>query len=167
MVTTVEADGLTLGVEHFGDAAARTIDMDPALAGELRSWKARQPDARINGDRFVFARSTGAKPGEDNIRSRVIKRVVDLANETLDDEERLGNVTPHGLRVTYASMMYEVGENPAYVAEQMGHEDPATTMSIYLRVMRRRDRQPDEWAALLGRDPGSVTKAPAVSITSP
>jgi hypothetical protein len=45
------------------------------------------------------------------------------------DEKRL---TPFG--------RFALGDDPVYVAEQMGHEDGAFSMRVYARAVRRRER---------------------------
>jgi integrase len=37
----------------------------------------------------------------------------------------------HGLRRTYASLRAAAGDDPAYVSEQLGHEDPRFTLRVY------------------------------------
>lgn len=37
--------------------------------------------------------------------------------------------------------MLEAGAPPSYVQEQVGHEDASTTLNIYARVLRKRDRR--------------------------
>jgi hypothetical protein len=37
--------------------------------------------------------------------------------------------------------MLEAGAPVPYVQDQVGHEDPKTTLSIYAQVLRRRDRR--------------------------
>ena len=41
---------------------------------------------------------------------------------------------------TYASIRAAAGDNPIYIAEQLGHEDPAFTFRVYQRAVKRRDR---------------------------
>jgi integrase len=40
---------------------------------------------------------------------------------------------PYQTRHTYASMMLMAGENPLWVARQMGHKDPSLTLKRYAR----------------------------------
>ena len=46
-------------------------------------------------------------------------------------------VTPHSLRRTYAAMRFALGDDPVYVAAQMGHEDGLFSMRDYAKALRR------------------------------
>ena len=49
-------------------------------------------------------------------------------------------MTLHGLRRTYGSLRFPRGDDPIYVAEQLGHSEPAFSMRVYARATKRRDR---------------------------
>jgi integrase len=44
------------------------------------------------------------------------------------------------LRRLYASLRFALGDDPVYVAEQLGHTDPTFSMRVYAKAIRRRDR---------------------------
>jgi integrase-like protein len=50
-------------------------------------------------------------------------------------------LTAHVFRRSYITHMLEAGAPPSYVQEQVGHEDARTTLEIYSRVLRNRDRR--------------------------
>jgi integrase len=54
--------------------------------------------------------------------------------------EEITDVTPHGLRRTYASLRFAVGDDPVYTAAQLGHEDPTFTIRVYAQAVKRRER---------------------------
>ena len=57
-----------------------------------------------------------------------IKAAIKAANRRLDElgiEPISDRVTPHSLRRTYASLRAAVGDDPVYIAEQLGHTDPS------------------------------------------
>jgi integrase len=56
-------------------------------------------------------------------------------------------LTPHSLRRTFASILYALGKDPAYVMDQLGHSDPKLALRIYARAMRR---EPGEGKRLSG-----------------
>lgn len=49
-------------------------------------------------------------------------------------------VTPHSLRRTYASLRAALRDDPVYIAEQLGHTDPAFTFRVYQKAAKRRER---------------------------
>ena len=44
------------------------------------------------------------------------------------------------MRRSFASWLIGEGEDPAYVMEQIGHNDPTMTLGIYTRAIRNRRR---------------------------
>jgi hypothetical protein len=56
------------------------------------------------------------------------------------DLEPIGRVSPHGLRRTYASLRCAVGDDIAYTASQLGHENAVFTMRTYTHAVKRRGR---------------------------
>ena len=55
--------------------------------------------------------------------------------------EPIGNrVSPHSLRRTYASLRAALRDDPVYIAEQLGHTDPAFTFRVYQKAAKRRER---------------------------
>jgi hypothetical protein len=59
--------------------------------------------------------------------------------EELGIEPISERVTPHSLRRTYASLRFALGDDPVYVAQQMGHADAGRlAASIYAKAVKRR-----------------------------
>jgi integrase len=46
-------------------------------------------------------------------------------------------LTPHGLRRTFASVGYAIGEDPGMVMDEMGHTDEGLALSVYREAKRR------------------------------
>lgn len=72
-----------------------------------------------------------------------LKRAIERANEWLDElaiEPISEKVTPHSLRRTYASLRAACGDDPVYIAEQLGHTDMNLTFRIYQRADKRRSK---------------------------
>jgi integrase len=122
------------------DARVRVIDLTPALRDELLAHKA---GARWSApDDPVFATRTGRPQNRHNARRSVLLPAVEAANVKL---AKLGiapieGVGLHGLRRTYASLRAAAGDDPAYVSEQLGHEDPRFTLRVYTHAAKRRQR---------------------------
>jgi hypothetical protein len=47
-------------------------------------------------------------------------------------------VTPHSLRRTFASLRAASGDDPVYIADQLGHTDPRFTLAVYTKAVKRR-----------------------------
>ena len=132
------------------EAGVRLVDMLPILRDELLAWKARAPRAKSSD--YVFATEKGGRPSKDNLRSRVIRAAIKLADETreaADDTPLPSGLTPHGLRHTYASILIALGKNPRYVMEQIGHTDPAFTLRLYTHRMQSEPVEEERLRALV------------------
>ena len=53
-------------------------------------------------------------------------------------------ITPHTLRHTHASLMFEHGMNEAAISRRLGHSDSKVTREIYLHITKRLKEQEDE-----------------------
>jgi integrase len=133
------------------DAGVRKVDLLPLLAAELvghrdglragRDGVARL--GRLAQDAPVFATATGKARDRHNVRERVVKRASALASERLVEAggAPLPTLTPHALRRTFASVLVNLGRDPAYVMAQMGHTDAKLTLSLYARPMPQDERE--------------------------
>ena len=99
---------------------------------------------------------------ETNVARR-LKTAIRRANRRLSElgiDPISDRVTPHSLRRTYASLRAAAGDDPVYIAEQLGHSDPRFTLSVYTKAARRRAKLSGvhlaeydralAWAALAG-----------------
>jgi integrase len=107
---------------------------------------------------YVFGTAQGKQQNPSNVRSRVIAKAVERANERLEDgEPELPRLTPHGLRRTFASLLYGIGETSPDVMADLGHTDPALALSIYAHAMRRDEGDNERLRALVnGEDLGGL-----------
>lgn len=131
-------------------ADVRQVVLDPELVQLLREHKLVAE--WIQPDDFVFAGRIREKPRERNsVRTRILYRAVEKANELLAAENRPPlpkGITFHSLRRTYAALRAELGEHPAITAAQMGHRDPRMTLRVYTDVTGMRPKT--RLGALLG-----------------
>lgn len=121
-------------------AGVRTVDLPDGLAAELRVHKAR---SRRTGPGDPVFRNQARRPQNVRNAQARLKPAIRKANRRL---ARLGiepiseKVTPHSLRRTYASLRAALRDDPVYVAEQLGHTDPAFTFRVYQKAAKRRER---------------------------
>lgn len=104
----------------------RTIPLAPTMTSRLaalRDERAAQP-----GD-LVFPGSTGRYLDPHNLRTRILRPAATAAG--------LQRVTPHTLRHTCASLLFENGHNIKQVQEWLGHSDPSTTLRTYIHLADR------------------------------
>ena len=136
---------LATGVLRVGEAktaagAFREVDLPGGLIEALGEWKVRTPKAEPGLP--VFVSRNGRRQTVTNVDHR-LKTAIKNANEQLEEAgiEPIGsNVSPHSLRRTYASLRAALRDDPVYIAEQLGHTDPAFTFRVYQKAAKRRDR---------------------------
>ena len=121
------------------DAGVRRVDLPDALRRELTSHRLRAPESREGP---MFPNRDGRRQSVSNVERR-LKTAIRRANTRL---EEIGlrpideAVTPHSLRRLYASLRFALGDDPVYVAAQLGHTDPGFSMKVYASAVRRRER---------------------------
>ena len=127
---------LTVG-EAKTNAGRRRVKIRPALRDELTAHKAASRHSAPS--HWVFATSRGGRQSQSNVRARVLTAALAHANQRLEKagEPPLPSLTPHGLRRSFASLLYAIGESPPVVMAELGHTDPALALAIYAQAMRR------------------------------
>src|SRR3954466_3033925 len=114
----------------------RTIDLLPVLHDILAEHKAGHGGGL---DDLLFPPARGGRRDKDNINKRVLKPVLERADELLADRSQHPlprGVTPHKLRHTFASILIALGRDPRHVMDQLGHTDPKFTLRVYAHAMR-------------------------------
>lgn len=161
---------LTVRESKTNAGEGRGVDLPLGLADELRTHKAAASRTGPGDPVFLSGSRNGkrARQTPDNVGRR-LKTAIRRANVRLEEagiepisEKR---VTPHSLRRTYVSVRSALGDDPAYIAEQIGHEDPTFTIRVYAKAAKRRKRLSDayrepfdqalEWAEMGRIDDGS------------
>lgn len=131
----------------------------------------------------MFVNGQGRRQTKRNFQLR-LKKAITGANDVLDDagiEVLSEEVTPDAFRRTYSSLrasrwidaegQMRPGDDPVYIAEQMGHTDPKLTLRVYRRAVKRRERLSGahleasakalQWAAMGRISPEPVGLSPA------
>jgi integrase len=143
------------------EAGERDVELTAFLVDELRSHVAASPSRgrELSPRKPMFPTSRGTRMNQDNIR-RMLDAAVERTNERRAAEAKmlLPRITPHSLRVTFVSLCFMAGRDPAWVMGQVGHKDARLTLEIYTRTMQRKriDRalvwklmrfadEPEEW----------------------
>ncbi len=121
------------------DAGVRQVDLPVALRRELAEHKRR---SRRSSEGPMFPNRKGQRQSVSNVERRLKTairranlRLADLGIRPIDEA-----VTPHSLRRLYASLRFALGDDPVYVAAQLGHTEPGFSMKVYASAVRRRER---------------------------
>ena len=134
------ATGTLVVQESKTPAGRREVDLPSGLVTEL--WTLAATSTRTDPDDPVFIGRRGTRHSTDNVGRR-LKSAINKANVRLEElgiAEISGQVSPHSLRRTYASLRFACGDDPVYVAEQGGWADPSFPIKVYAKAVRRRDR---------------------------
>ena len=105
----------------------RTIDLSTRAVAELRACAVDRKAEKVRrkwSELPFFCSTTGTYPDPGNIRD-AFARVVKAA--------KLPDVTPHGLRHTYASLLLQAGTDVYYVSRMLGHASISETADRYGR----------------------------------
>ena len=76
---------------------------------------------------YLIQNGCGSPLGSQALSSRLSR---------LEKEKGLPNVTLHGLRHTYASLLHSQGVDMANISAELGHSNLATTMNIYTHIFQ-------------------------------
>jgi len=90
------------------------------------------------GEGNIFSQDNGYWMYKDSPNQR-FKATIERYNETHDD--KLPEITLHGLRHTMATLMIAQGEDIKTVSSRLGHADTSTTLDIYTHAIKNRDQE--------------------------
>lgn len=129
-------------------AGNRTVYICDRLSEYLRSYRERAPDNKLvcpSLDGYIFT--------VDSFRNawKSYQKELDVASglnphHTSKYDPRfkqleIDNITPHMLRHTFCTMMYENGVSVKTAQSQMGHSSPTVTLSVYTHVTDEYSKQ--------------------------
>lgn len=133
------ASGTLIVAAAKTDAGVRQVDLPDGLRRELAEQRLHAPDS---SEGPMFPNRNGQRQSVSNVERR-LKTAIRGANARLAELDIRPidvAVTPHSLRRLYASLRFALGDDPVYVAAQLGHTDPGFSMKIYASAVRRRER---------------------------
>lgn len=71
--------------------------------------------------------------------NHTFKKIIQRYNATAEDNERLPEITLHGLRHTSATLLIAQKNDVRTVSSRLGHSECSTTMNIYAHALRNKD----------------------------
>ena len=108
-------------------SSIRDIDIRPALLRVLKAHRNDNPDAT-----FVFTSPEGSPLQVDNIRNRAWTPALLKAGIKVRNLKET--------RHTFASLMLQIGEDPAWIARTLGHTDLSMLYKVYGKFVQQ-DRE--------------------------
>jgi integrase len=154
------------------DAGVRRVDLPDDLRRELTTLKLR---SRRSAEGPMLRNRNGKRQSVSNVERRfktairrANRRLAQIGLQLIDEA-----TTPHSLRRLYASLRFALGDDPVFVAAQLGHTEPGFSMKVYASAVRRRERLVGaalrefdaalDWAAMGSGEPVSVESEPSAS----
>ncbi|WFF73010.1 tyrosine-type recombinase/integrase [Proteiniclasticum sp. QWL-01] len=127
----------------------RTVSIDPGTMEMLKIWKRIQAEEMIGlgfnvnkPDQLVFTNLKNKFINPQKVGQMMIKYC---------QRSGVKYITPHGLRHTHCSILFEAGATLKDVQDRLGHSDIKTTMNIYAHVTEQKKEETAlKFAAFLG-----------------
>lgn len=115
--------------------SSRTIKIDEDTIAILKEWK------RIQKQEYLVLGYNTMKAEQlifSNSKNEFIQPVqVQKWMYSVIKKHSLMKITPHGLRHTHCSLLFEAGASIKEVQDRLGHTDVKTTMDIYTHVTKK------------------------------
>lgn len=113
----------------------RTIKLDNTTLSILKEWNKLQKQHYIklgintmNKNQLIFS----------NTKNEFLQLVqVQKWMYSVQKKYKLKHVSPHGLRHTHCSLLFEAGASIKEVQDRLGHSDVKTTLDIYTHVTKK------------------------------
>lgn len=114
---------------------SRVIKIDDATIAILKLWKkVQKQDYLILGHNTIAANQLiFSNTNNDYIQPVQIQKWM----YSVQKKYSLEKITPHGLRHTHCSLLFEAGASLKEVQDRLGHSDVKTTMDIYTHVTKK------------------------------
>ena len=131
-INDIDFENKTLTVTDKG-SKVRTYDMSDELCEILQDWIDRRDtisDVKTNA-LFITIR-------RDRITNKCVSKMVHTYAERCGIDYK--NITPHKLRATYGTQLYNKTGDIHFVQECMGHNSPETTQ-LYIRGDRKNSKR--------------------------
>lgn len=119
-------------------SSIRKVPIPQTLANILKQHRAKLNETKLSfGKGFNSKNLIFYNPKGDYYSGKLIyyyfKKSIKDINKTI--KNKLPLITFHDLRHTYATRLFELGENPKTVQELLGHSTISITLNIYTHVM--------------------------------
>lgn len=119
---SVDLDNNQLIVTDKGNKVRR-FDLAPVVMKALCEWMLKRFDLLKKQEDALFITKQGNRMTQDAVSNVIKKFSVKIEGK---------NITPHKLRATYGTLLYELSNDIYFVQQCMGHSSPQTT-ELYVR----------------------------------
>ncbi len=134
--------------------SVRTINVPSEVMRLLKKLKLEQNKQRLvmgeewvetldeNGKpyHFIYTQADGRQMYIDTPSQRFTKLIKDYNKTVENEEDKLPQISLHGLRHTMATLLIADGTEISTVSGRLGHADISTTLDIYTHFLKERDK---------------------------
>ena len=112
----------------------------------LKRYKVEQNTQRLSlgtswkGSGHLFIQDDGRQM-DISTPNHTFKKIIKRYNESVDEKNRLSEITLHGLRHTSATLLISQNIDVRTVSGRLGHSECSTTMNIYAHALKNKDEQ--------------------------
>lgn len=92
------------------------------------------------GEGHIFTQDDGSIM-DISTPNKVFKKIIRRYNEDINHQEKLPEITLHGLRHTSATLLIAQNIDVKTVSGRLGHSETSTTMNIYAHSLAKRDEE--------------------------
>lgn len=123
----------------------RTINMPDSVMELARKWKLHQKEMQIAlgsawiGINNVFCQADGSRMYLDTVTAK-FKDIIRNYNAQCAPDDRLPDISLHGLRHTAASLLINQHTDIATVSKRLGHSRTSVTLDIYTHAIQEADK---------------------------
>lgn len=130
------------------ESSNRTVTLDKETIQELKHWKQEQVRELLkcgynamDKKQLVFS---------NRYNTYFDKKTIVVKLKAYSKACNLPKITPHGLRHTHATLLFESGASIKQVQTRLGHRDASITMDIYTHITKdKRDEVPNLFVAAM------------------
>lgn len=124
-----------LYIKSTKTGSSRVIKIDDATIAILKMWrKIQKQEYLILGQNTMTANQLiFSNTNNDYIQPVQVQKWM----YSVQKKHLLDKITPHGLRHTHCSLLFEAGASLKEVQDRLGHSDVKTTMDIYTHVTKK------------------------------
>ncbi len=126
----------TLKVTDKGDKV-KTYSLNASTVYALKDWLIDRASIKVANESSLFLNQYGVRMSPDGYHELVKKYAVTINGK---------NITPHKLRATYGTQLYEATKDIYFVQKAMGHSSPTTTE----RYIRGQDKVTAQASDIMG-----------------
>lgn len=123
----------------------RVVTVDPEVMDLLNQWRIHQEELQMKmgtawkGEGAVFIQDDGRRMYLDTPTAK-FRDIIQNYNSQCEPEDRLPEISLHGLRHTHASIMVNQNVDIAAISKRLGHSRTSVTLDFYTHAMQDSDR---------------------------